>query len=83
MRDTMRYNENSLYYRLNPEHLNYLLGIEPSFPVSVGDVLKELREKEFWHELSYSCVCTLVDYISRDKRDYSPIFVHSIFNNTK
>lgn len=81
MRDIMRYNENSLYYRLNTGHLNYLLGIESSFPVSVGDVLKELREKEFWHELSYSTVCSLVDYIGRGKGDYSPTFIHSIFDN--
>jgi hypothetical protein len=81
MRVIMRYNPNSLYYRLKPTHLEYLLGIEPSFPASVGNVISELREKEFWNNLSYETVCTLVDFISKDTRDYSPSFVHSLFNN--
>lgn len=82
MRDIMKYKSTSLYYRLNPIHLEYLLGIEPSFPASVGNVLKEIREKEFWHDLSYSTICTLVDFISRGNSDYSPTFVDSIFNQT-
>lgn len=77
----MKYKSTSLYYRLNPIHLEYLLGIEPSFPASVGNVLAELREKDFWHDLSYGTVCALVDFIGRGNGyDYSPTFVHSIFN---
>ena len=81
MRDTMKYKSTSLYYRMNPTHLEYLLSTEPSFPSTIGDILTELREKEFWNDLSYSTVCTLVDFISNGTRDYSPTFVHSLFNN--
>jgi hypothetical protein len=76
----MKYKSTSLYYRLNPKHLEYLLSTEPSFPSTIGGVLNELREKEFWNELSYSTVCTLVDFIGKGRGDYSPNFVHSIFN---
>ena len=80
MRDTMKYKPTSLYYRLNPKHLEYLLSTEPSFPSTIGSVLMEIREKEFWNELSYSTVCTLVDFIGKGRGDYSPNFVHSLFN---
>lgn len=80
MRVIMKYKSTSLYYRLNENHLEYLLSTEPSFPHTITEVLNELREKEFWHELSYQTVCTLVDFIGKGKGDYSPTFLHSIFN---
>ena len=80
MRVIMKYKPTSLYYRLKPVHLEYLLSTEPSFPSTIGGILTELREKEFWNELSYSTVCTLVDFIGKGNSDYSPNFVHSIFN---
>jgi hypothetical protein len=80
MRVIMKYNPNSLYYRLNPEHLEYLLSTEPSFPSTIGSVLNEVREKEFWHQLTYETICTLVDFLGKGKGDYSPTFIDSIFN---
>jgi hypothetical protein len=81
MRDTMKYKSTSLYYRLNPEHLEYLLSTEPSFPSTIGSVLNEIREKEFWHQLKYETICTLVDFLGKGKGDYSPTFIDSIFTN--
>jgi len=75
----MKYKPTSLYYRLNSEHLEYLLSTEPSFPDTIGSVLSEMREKEFWHELSYSTICTLVNFLGKGKGDYSPSFIDSIF----
>ena len=75
----MRYNENSLYYKLDSERLEYLLGNEPSFPHTIGNVLGELREKEFWTNLSYECVCNLVNFLSLP--NYSPTTISEIFNN--
>ena len=80
MRVIMKYKPTSLYYRLNPKHLEYLLSTEPSFPSTIGEVLTEIREKEFWNQLSYSTVCTLVGFLGKGVPDYSPTFVHSIFN---
>ena len=79
MRDTMKYKSTSLYYRLNPKHLEYLLSTEPSFPSTIGGILTEMREKDFWSELRYSTICTLVDFLG--KGDYSPTFIDSIFTN--
>ena len=79
MRDTMRYNENSLYYRLNSKHLNYLLGCEPSFPHTIGSVLEELRTKNQWIHLSYESICTLVNSLGGN--DYSPSYIDSLFQN--
>ena len=76
----MKYKSTSLYYRLDEKHLEYLLSNEPSFPHTITEVLNELREKEFWHQLSYTTVCTLVDFIGKGKGDYSPTFLHSLFN---
>ena len=75
----MRYNENSLYYKLNSEKLEYLLGNEPSFPHTIGNVLGELRENEYWTELSYECVCNLVTYLGLPS--HSPTTISEIFNN--
>lgn len=78
----MKYNPNSLYYRLNPVHLEYLLSTEPSFPFTISGVLNELREKTNWNMLSYETVCNLVGFIGKGNgNDYSPVFIHSIFNN--
>jgi hypothetical protein len=75
----MRYNENSLYYRLNSKHLNYLLGCEPSFPFTIGNVLEELRTKSDWNTLSYETICNLV--WSTGSSDYSPTTIETLFNN--
>ena len=75
----MKYNPNSLYYRLDPVHLEYLLSTEPSFPHTIGSILDELREKSDWVRLSYDSVCNLVNFLSLP--DYSPTTIHSIFKN--
>ena len=76
MRD-MKYNPNSLYYRLNPTHLEYLLSTEPSFPFTIGGVLDELRTEVNWVRLSYDSVCNLVNFLSLP--DYSPTTIDNLF----
>ena len=76
MRD-MKYNPNSLYYRLNPTHLEYLLSTEPSFPFTIGGVLDELRTEVNWVRLSYDSVCNLVNFLSLP--DYSPSTIDNLF----
>jgi len=73
----MKYNPNSLYYRLNPTHLEYLLSTEPSFPFTIGGVLDELRTEVNWVRLSYDSVCNLVNFLSLP--DYSPTTIDSLF----
>jgi hypothetical protein len=73
----MKYNPNSLYYRLNPVHLEYLLSTEPSFPYTISMVLDELRELDNWTRLSYDSVCNLVNFLSLS--DYSPTTIDSLF----
>jgi len=75
----MRYDKNSLYYRLNEKHLNYLLSTEPSFPHTIGEVLSELRTKTHWTKLTYESICTLVHMMGG--YDYSPTAIDSMFNN--
>ena len=74
----MKYNENSLYYRLNPVHLEYLLSTEPSFPYTIGGVLDELRTETNWTRLSYDSVCNLHNFLSLS--DYSPTTIDKLFN---
>ena len=73
----MKYNPNSLYYRLNPIHLEYLLSTEPSFPFTIGGVLDELRTEVNWVRLSYDSVCNLVNFLSLP--DYSPTTIDNLF----
>ena len=73
----MKYNPNSLYYRLNPTHLEYLLSTEPSFPFTIGGVLDELRTEVNWVRLSYDSVCNLVNFLSLP--DYSPSTIDNLF----
>ena len=73
----MKPNPTSLYYRLNPTHLEYLLSNEPSFPFTIGGVLDELRTKDNWVHLSYDSVCNLVNFLNL--KDYSPSTIDSIF----
>lgn len=75
----MKYNPNSLYYRLNPTHLEYLLSTEPSFPFTISCVLDELREKSNWGSLSYETISQLVVFLKLP--DYSPSTIDSLFNN--
>lgn len=77
MRD-MKYNPHSLYYRLNPTHLEYLLSTEPSFPYTIGNILDELRTESNWVRLSYDSVCNLVNFLSLP--DYSPTTIDTLFN---
>lgn len=78
MRD-MKYNPNSLYYRLNPNHLEYLLSTEPSFPYTISMVLDELRTEVNWTRLSYDSVCNLVNFLSLS--DFSPSTIDKLFTN--
>ena len=73
----MKDNPNSLYYRLNPTHLEYLLSTEPSFPFTIGGVLDELRTEVNWIRLSYDSVCNLVNFLSLP--DYSPSTIDNLF----
>jgi hypothetical protein len=75
----MKYNEHSLYYRLNSNHLEYLLSTEPSFPFTIGSMLKEMREVTNWTKLSYTTVCELVKWL--ELPDYSPTSIESIFKS--
>jgi hypothetical protein len=79
MRDNMKYNPYSLYYRLNPVHLEYLLSNEPSFPHTISGMLGELRTESNWVRLSYDCVCNLVNFLNLN--DYSPTTMDSLFKN--
>ena len=76
MRD-MKYNENSLYYRLNPVHLEYLLSTEPSFPFTISGVLDEMRLETNWNRLSYETIGNLVNFLSLP--DYSPSTIDNLF----
>ena len=75
----MKYNEHSLYYRLNSNHLEYLLSTEPSFPNTIGNMLKEMRAVTNWTSLSYITICELVKWLNLP--DYSPTSIESIFKN--
>jgi hypothetical protein len=75
----MKYNPNSLYYRLNPNHLEYLLSTEPSFPYTIGGILDELRTEVNWTRLSYDIVCNLVNFLSLS--DFSPSTIDKLFTN--
>ena len=70
-------NPASLYYRLNPVHLDTLLSAQPSFPFTIGMLLNELRTAVSWLELSYDSIAKLKDFLSLS--DYSPCTIDSLF----
>ena len=49
-----------------------------SYPLTGSDVMKELKRKDTWLNLSYKSVCGIVSALG--SRDYSPIFFSDLFD---
>jgi hypothetical protein len=49
------------------------------YPLTGGDLLKELKQKDCWLDISYRSVTQLCSIMHSS--DYSPIFMDNLFDN--
>lgn len=49
-----------------------------SYPLTGEDLVKELKRRDTWLNLSYRSVCSIVSALG--SRDYSPIFLSDLFD---
>ena len=69
----------NLFERLKPEHLEKLNEIGHLYPATKIVLFSALKSNNFWSDLTYSCIFTLLNYL--DIYDYSPHTIQSIFDN--
>lgn len=67
----------SLIERMTVEHVNDLKRAELLYPISVGNLFKELETKKFYSDLTYDVVGTLVSHLGL--RSYDPGTISSVF----
>jgi len=48
------------------------------YPLTGGDLMKELKRKDTWLNLSYKSVCGIVSLLGGS--DFSPIFISDVFD---
>jgi len=69
----------NLFERLKPEHIKKLKYKEILYPKTIPFLFSELQSNNFWSELTYSCIFTLLSYL--DIYDYSPSTIENLFDN--
>lgn len=68
----------NLFERLKPEHLQRLKDVEFIYPSTIPIIIQNLELNNFWSDLSYDCIFTLLNHLGIF--DYSPSTIESIFD---
>ena len=68
-----------LFQKLSEKDQMIVKEFSKKYPLSGGDLLKELKRKDSWLDLSYRSVTQLCSIMNTS--DYSPIFVSNLFDN--
>jgi hypothetical protein len=67
-----------LFDKMSPANQAAIKEFGLKYPYSGGDVVKELKRKESWLDLSYSSITQLCSVLK--SKDYSPIFIDDLFS---
>lgn len=70
-----------LFERMSESDQKVVKEFSTNYPLTGGDLLKELKRKDCWLELSYGSVTQLCSILKSS--DYSPIFIDNLFDNKK
>lgn len=70
-----------LFERMSEKDQMVVKEFSTNYPLSGGDLLKELKRKDSWLDLSYRSITQLCSVLKSS--DYSPIFVDNLFDNQK
>lgn len=69
----------TLFERMKSEHKETLSVSVVNHPFTMETVMKELRTKGFWPELTYETVSTLVTHLGL--KGYDPCYLSEVFEN--
>lgn len=69
----------TLFERMKSEHKETLSVSVVNHPFTMETVVKELRTKGFWPELTYETVSTLVTHLGL--KGYDPCYLSEVFEN--
>ena len=69
----------NLFERLKPEHIEKLKSLEYLYPSTIPIIIQNLELNNFWSDLSYECIFTLLNHLGIF--DYSPTAIERLFNN--
>lgn len=68
----------NLFNKMSPANQARIKQFAKEYPLTGGDVMKELKRKDTWLNLSYRSVASIVSALG--SRDYSPIFISDLFD---
>ena len=68
-----------LFQRMSEKDQMVVKEFSTNYPLSGGNLLKELKRKDSWLDLSYRSVTQLCSVLNSS--DYSPIFIDNVFLN--
>lgn len=68
-----------LFERMSEKDQMLVKEFSANYPLTGGDLLKELKRKDSWLDLSYRSVTQLCSVLNSS--DYSPIFIDDLFFN--
>ena len=68
-----------LFQRMSEKDQMAVKEFSAKYPFSGGDLLKELKRKDSWLDLSYRSITQLCSVLKSS--DYSPIFIDNLFLN--
>jgi hypothetical protein len=69
----------TLFERMKSKHKETLSVSVVNHPFTMETVMKELRTKGFWPELTYETVSTLVSHLGL--KGYDPCYLSEVFEN--
>jgi len=67
----------NLFKKMSPANQAKMKEYVKKYPLTGGDMMKELKRKDTWLNLSYKSVCGLAATLGSS--DYSPIFLADVF----
>lgn len=69
----------NLFNRMSEKDKMVVKAFSATYPLTGGDLVKELKAKDCWLDLSYRSIAQLCSVLKSG--DYSPIFVDNLFSN--
>jgi hypothetical protein len=68
----------NLFQKMSPANQAIVSEFSRNYPLTGGDLVKELKRKDSWLDLSYRSVAQLCSIMKTG--DYSPIFIDELFS---
>ena len=69
----------NLFERMSEKDQMVVREFSTTYPLTGGDLMKELKKRDCWLDLSYRSITQLCSIMNTG--DYSPIFIDKLFDN--